>query len=161
MKYLLLFVSFIMLLLFPFTYVSAAEMDHSGHDMTRNEHADHSSMDHSAPSGTYEHKMVVDGIRVEFQVMSLASMNMKDPEGNTHHIMVKFFHDKMNHQLKDAVGKIKIISPSKKEHISTLNNYSGIFAANFTFNEQGKWGVISLFKIDGEKHVAKFWYPHK
>lgn len=133
-------------------------------DQRRNtpDHEDRSSytMKHSAPADTFTHHMVVDGIRAEFQVMSLASMNMTDPEGATHHIMVKFFHDEMNHQIKESVGKIKVIGPDKKEQIVELKNYSGIFAANVTFDRNGKYGVICLVKIDGEKHVFKFWYPH-
>jgi hypothetical protein len=56
---------------------------------------------------TYTHQAVVEGVRAEFQVMTLASMNMKDPEGNTHHVMVKFFHANSKDQIKNAVGKIK------------------------------------------------------
>jgi len=130
---------------------------HEGHGQGSMEHG----MNHSMAAGTYNHSEVVDGIRADFQVMSLASMNMKDPGGATHHIMVKFFHDKMNHQIQEVAGKIKIISPSQKEQIGTLTNYGGTYAANFSFNEPGKWGVICLFKENGNKHVAKFWYDHK
>jgi len=99
-------------------------------------------------------------VRAEFQIMSLASMNMKDPNGDTHHVMVKLFHDSMNHPIKDAVGKVKIIKPDGKEQTNSLKNYNGIFAANFTFGENGKYGVICLVIIDGEKHIFKFWYHH-
>jgi len=109
---------------------------------------------------TFTHQAVVEGVRAEFQVMSLASMNMKDPEGNTHHVMVKFFHANSKDQIKNAVGKIKVISPSGKERAETLENYSGVFAANFTFAEKGRYGVICLFKVDGKKRLVKFWYPH-
>ena len=112
------------------------------------------------PEGTYGHKDVVDGIRAEFQIMSLESMNMKDPKGATHHIMLRLFHDKMNHPIDKVVGKIKVVAPSGKEQIATLKDYNGIFAANFAFTEKGKYGVICLFKENGKKHVVKFWYPH-
>ena len=92
--------------------------------------------------------------------MSLASMNMKDPNGATHHVMVNLFHDSMNHPIKDAVGKVKVIGPDKKEQINTLKNYNGTFAANFTFSKNGKYGVICLVKVDGEKQTFKFWYQH-
>jgi len=88
-------------------------------------------------------------------------MNMKDPNGDTHHVMVKLFHDSMNHPIKDAVGKVKIIKPDGKEQTNNLKNYNGIFSANFTFGENGKYGVICLMIIDGEKHIFKFWYPHE
>lgn len=112
------------------------------------------------PVGVFEHKVIDNGIRAEFQIMSLASMNMKDPKGATHHVMVNLFHDSTNHPIKDAVGKVKVIMPDKKEQINTLKNYNGIFSANFTFSENGKYGVICLVKVDGEKHIFKFWYPH-
>ena len=118
------------------------------------------TMEHSQAGETFTHQEMVNGVRAEFQVMSLASMNMKDPEGNTHHVMVKLFHGNSKNQIKNAVGKVKVISPSGKERVETLKNYSGVFAANFTFVEKGKYGVICLFKVDGEKRLVKFWYPH-
>jgi hypothetical protein len=62
--------------------------------------------------------------------------------------------------MKNAVGKIKIISPSQKETVADLKDYSGTFAANVTFDEPGKYGVICLVKIDGKKPLYKFWYMH-
>ena len=131
-------------------------MAKEGHDMSEPE-----TMKHPDTAATFKHQAVVEGIRAEFQVMSLASMNMKDQRGATHHIMVKLFHDAMNHQVQNASGKIKVISPSGKEQIVSLKNYNGIFAANFTFREKGKYGVICLLKVDKQKHMFKFWYPHK
>jgi hypothetical protein len=90
--------------------------------------------------------------------MSLASMNMKDSEGNTHHVMAKFFEEGKKTQIKDAIGKIKVIAPSGKEQVATLKDYSGIFAGNFLVAEDGKHGIICLFKIGDKKRVAKFWY---
>ncbi len=140
------------------TGLSLAGSEHQGHgDMSKSHSA---TMEHSAKGDMFSHQDTVEGVRAEFQVMSLASMNMKDPEGNTHHIMVKFFNDSMNHQIKDVVGKIKVISPSGKEQVGSLIDYSGIYAANVTFGEKGKYGVICLFKVDGQKHLVKFWYPH-
>lgn len=116
--------------------------------------------DPASKGATFKHEAMVDGIHSEFQIMSLESMNMKDPEGNTHHIMVKLFRNNPKEPVKEAVGKIKVISPSGKEQIGTLKNYSGIFAANFTFPEKGKYGIICLLKVKDQKVVFKFWYPH-
>lgn len=138
--------------------LSLAGSSHEGHGEMSESHSD--TVDHGVKGDTYTHHDVVEGVRAEFQVMSLASMNMKDQEGNTHHIMVKFFNDSMNHQIKDVVGKIKVIGPSGKEQVGSLKDYSGIYAANFTFGEKGKYGVICLFKVDGQKRLVKFWYPH-
>jgi hypothetical protein len=106
----------------------------------------------------YANKEVVDGIRTEFQIMSLASMNMKDPGGATHHVMVKVFDDSMNHQINELAGKVKVIAPSGKDQIAALKNYSGVYAANFTLAEKGKYGVICLFKVKDKKCTVKFWY---
>ncbi|MBU1001773.1 MAG: hypothetical protein KKE73_04555 [Proteobacteria bacterium] len=108
----------------------------------------------------YKHAAMVDGIHAEFQVMDLASMNMSDPEGKTHHVMAMFMKD--NKMIEKAVGKIKLIAPSGKEQVQTLKDFGGgNFAANFSFDEPGKWGVICLFKDDAGKHIVKFWYDHK
>jgi hypothetical protein len=139
--------------------LSLAGSSHEGHGEMSEMHSD--TMEHGAKGETFTHQDVVEGVRAEFQMMSLASMNMKDPEGNTHHIMVKFFKDSMNHQIKDIVGKIKVIGPSGNEQVESLKNYSGIYAANFSFPEKGKYGVICLFKVEGQKRLVKFWYPHR
>lgn len=118
------------------------------------------SMKEMSATGAFEHKMTVDGIRTEFQIMSLADMNMKDPNGATHHVMVKLSDDKMNHTIDGIQGKIKIIAPSGAEQVVPLTDYSGTYAANFTFTENGNYGVICLFKKGDQSHVAKFWYPH-
>jgi len=132
--------------------IAFASSSHDGHDMNMK--------DGQAASGTYEHQAVAEGIRAEFQVMSLESMNMKDENGATHHIMVKLIDDANSQQVLDAIGKIKVISPTKKEQVRSLKDYNGILAANFTFNENGKYGVICLFKVNDQKKIFKFWYPH-
>lgn len=112
-----------------------------------------------AEGGHFTHSAMADGIHSEFQVMSLASMKMKDPEGKTHHVMASFMRD--DEKLTMAVGKVKLIAPSGKEQTASLKDYGGgNFAANFTIDEPGKWGVICLFKDDSGKHTVKFWYPH-
>lgn len=134
-----------------------------GHD-GGSDASDHKNMDHSSGTdagGNFKHAAMAEGIHSEFQVMSLESMNQKDEQGNTHHIMVKMFTDDKQHQIKDAVGKIKVIGPDGKEQVNALKNYGGVLAANFSFPEAGKYGVICLAKVNGEKRVFKFWYPHE
>ena len=116
-------------------------------------------MEHDS-SKTFSHETTIDGVKAEFQIMNLESMNMKDPDGKTHHIMVKFFNEESGEQLKDVTGKIKIIGPSSQEQEGTLTDYSGIYAANFTFDQMDKYGVICLFKSNDKKRVVKFWYTH-
>ncbi len=131
----------------------------SGHDMTDGMKPESGKAD-MKDMQTYKHQAVVDGIQADFQVMSLASMNMSDPEGHTHHIMVKLEKKGEDHPIANAIGKIKVIGPDKKEQTSTLKQYGDMMAGNFTFTEAGKYGVICLFVVDGQKHVVKFWYPY-
>lgn len=139
--------------------LAAADTPHEGHGKT--DMSAPSAMESAGPTGTFKHEAMDKHIRAEFQIMSLASMNMKDPHGATHHVMVKLIHDSMNHPIKDAAGKIKVIGPDGKEQINTLKNYNGTFAANFSFEETGKYGVICMVKVNGEKHAFKFWYHKK
>lgn len=138
---------------------AAADTSHKTHEKTHVQPS--GEMDHEAMASTFEHRMVDKQIRGEFQIMSLASMNMQDPSGATHHVMVKLFDNSGNQPVKEAVGKIKVIGPDKNEQINSLKNYSGVFAANFTFGQKGKYGIMCLVKINEEKHLFKFWYPHK
>lgn len=136
-------------------YVLANTSTHGAHG------ASASSIDHYSPDGTFNHQAVTDGVRAEFQIMSLASRNIEDPNGATHHIMVKLFHDAMNHQIKNGIGKIKVIGPDTTEQTTLLKDYGGIFAANFSFSKAGKYGVICLLKVNDKKHLYKFWYTHR
>lgn len=115
------------------------------------------AMDQSA----FKHEATVQAVKAEFQVMTLASMNMKDPAGATHHVMVKFFDAETDVPLEKAVGKIKIISPSRKEAVESLKDYNGIYAANFAFDEPGQYGIICLVKIEDKKLLYKFWFAFK
>lgn len=127
-------------------------MDHGGESK---------EMEHGSENmdGAFKYTAMADGVHTEFQVMDLASMNMQDPEGKTHHVMGTFKRD--DQVITTAVGKIKLISPTGKEQIASLQDYgSGIFAANFTIDEPGKWGVICLFKDAEGQHTVKFWYSH-
>jgi hypothetical protein len=134
--------------------ITSGALSMDGHEMKSD------SMDHQAMTGAFTHEMTTEGVKAEFQVMSLESMNMQDPGGATHHVMVKFFNADTGEQIKKAAGKIKIIAPSKKEAVVSLKDYNGIYAANFTVDEAGKYGVICLAKVEGKKPLYKFWYTH-
>ncbi len=108
----------------------------------------------------FEHHASKDGMDAKFQVMSLASMNMTSKKGETHHVMVNLSKTDDGKVIKEAKGKIKVIGPDGKEQVSPLKNYSGILAANFTFKEPGKYGVICLVKNSKKEHLFKFWYEH-
>lgn len=113
----------------------------------------------STKGGTFTHMAMVGDVHAEFKIMDLASMHMKDQHGKTHHVMVTFTRN--GKKLTRIVGKIKLISPSQKDQIANLKDYGGgNFAAMFTIDEPGKWGVICLFKDDSGTQTIKFWYPH-
>jgi hypothetical protein len=134
---------------------AAALASGSAHDA----HGKQAATGHSAAEeAVFEYKQTVEGVRAEFQVMSLASMNMTDPDGKTHHIMVKLIDETSDQPLEKAVGKIKVIGPDGKEQEGVLKDYGGIMAANFSFPQMGKYGVICLFKVDEKKRLVKFWY---
>ena len=147
-----------------FVLVAVPAMAMQGHDMKSDDKMDHSAqgmqMDHTGMGGTFKHAATQGGIDAEFQVMSLASMNMTSDRGQTHHIMVNLKETDGGAPIKNAVGKIKVIAPDKTEQESSLKNYNGILAANFTFEKSGKYGVICLLKNPENKQVFKFWYNH-
>ena len=131
--------------------------DHAGPSMEGKKGA---AMDHQQMSGGFQHQMTAEGVKAEFQIMSLESMNMKDAGGATHHVMVKFMDADNGNHIKEAVGRIKVIGPSKKETVVDMKDYGGIYAANFTVDEPGQYGMICLAKVAGKKPLYKFWYPH-
>ena len=135
---------------------SLAGAQHQGHDMSSHGAG---GMGQTQSSGTYTHQVVDQGVRAEFQVMSMASMNMKDAGGATHHIMVKFVREGTNEQIRNVMGRVRVVSPSGKEQVATLKDYSGMYAANFSFTEKGKYEVTCVFKADEQQHLVKFSYP--
>ncbi len=147
-----------------FALIAFPAMAMQGHDMKSDDKMDHDAhgmqMDHTGMGGTFKHTAMEGGIDAEFQVMSLASMNMTSDKGETHHIMVNLSEADGGAPIKNAVGKIKVVGPDGKEQVSTLKNYNGILAGNFTFKEPGKYGVICLLKNGDKKPVFKFWYNH-
>jgi hypothetical protein len=140
------------------------QVSREGHDMQPGNNTDHGTHDTDTGSsnagGTFKHHDSMDGMKAEFQVMSLASMNTTSDKGETHHVMVNLSETDGGAPIKKAVGKIKVVGPDGKEQVSTLKNYNGILAANFTFKEPGKYGIICLLKNEAKKHVFKFWYHH-
>ena len=137
--------------------LALAASTHQGHgDMST-----HGSggMGQTQSSGTFAHQVADQGVRAEFQIMSMAGMNMKDAGGATHHIMVTFVREGKNEQIRNVVGRIRVVSPSGKDQVETLKDYSGMYAANFSFSEKGKYEVTCVFKADDKQHVIKFSYP--
>lgn len=153
MKKYILFISLGLFLLAVLPVMAMQE--HDGHGPGSGQ-----AMDHAGKGGTFKHTARQGGIDAEFEVMSLASMNMTSEKGETHHIMVHLKAVDSGAPIEGAIGKIKVIGPDKTEQEGVLKNYNGILAANFTFKVPGKYGVICLLKEKDRKEVFKFWYPH-
>jgi len=158
MKKIIVFFAMFLIICSIVPNMTIADTTHEGHGQTHMPAM--TTKGNTSPTGTFKYQAVVKHIRAEFQIMSLASMNMKDPNNATHHVMVTLFNESMNHPIKDAVGKVKVIEPNGNEQINSLKNYNGIFAANFSFKKTGKYGVICLVKVGEEKYLFKFWYHH-
>ena len=92
-----------------FTLVAIPAMAMQGHDKKSDDKMDHGGhgmqMDHTGMDGTFKHTATEGGIDAEFQVMSLASMNMTSDKGETHHIMVNLKETDGGAPIKNAVGK--------------------------------------------------------
>ncbi|MEE4242748.1 MAG: hypothetical protein V2I36_14875 [Desulfopila sp.] len=157
MKKLIISILFVSLAVAGGTALAMKGMDHGGdHKNSSMEGMNHGS---ETMNGTFKHMAMAGDIHSEFQVMELAAMNMKDPDGKTHHVMATFSRN--GEKIEKVAGKVKLVSPSGKEQLADLENFgSGVFAANFTINEPGKWGVVCLFKDEQETQSVKFWYPH-
>lgn len=143
MKQLMLLAVTIVAVMFGSTAMAMEDMDH-GSERT---------------DGTFKHATMAGDIHAEFKVMSLTAMNMKDSSGNTHHVMASFTRD--GAKITKIAGKVKLISPSGEEQLAPLKDFgSGVFAANFTIDEPGKWGVVCVFKDEEGRQIVKFRYPH-
>ena len=57
------------------------------------------------------------------------------------------------------MGRVRVVSPSGKDQVETLKDFSGMYAANFSFPEKGKYEVTCVFKAGDKQHVIKFSYP--
>jgi hypothetical protein len=145
-------------------------MDHSKIDHSKMDHSktDHSKMEmkeskHDSMNmpGHFEKTVVNGDIKARFQIMSFESMNMKPMGGQTHHIMVDFIDTKSGKKIDDAIGKVQIVFPDGKKKAEKLANYSGVYTANYSFEDGKKYGVMCLVKAGGKKEAFKFWYNHK
>jgi hypothetical protein len=136
---------------------SPASAQHQGHGSMASAGA--GTTGPGAPSGTFTHEVVDQGVRVEFQIMSMATMKMKDPGGATHHVMVKFVREGTKEQIPKVMVRMRAVSPSGKDQVETLKEDGGIYVAGFTFAERGTYGVTCVFKVGDQQHLVKFSYP--
>jgi len=108
-------------------------------------------------------------IKAAFSVMAmrehkkmLQEMKMKvdvDPRA-THNIAVTLSDTRTNLSLTDAVVKMKVIDPKGKDQVKLLDFIAGMnqYAGDFTLSGKGRYQVLILFKSDGKKGAAGFYY---
>lgn len=151
---------YVSLLFFATNAFAMKGMDSSGHGMSAGKMSHSSTMSGSATKNdNFMHTGMTDGIHTNFQIMSLASMKMKAPDGKTHHIMVSFSQD--DQKMNEVVGTMSVISPTGKKQTGELKNFGGgMYASNFNFDEAGEWNIVCRFKDQSTKHAVNFKYQH-
>ncbi len=117
--------------------------------------------DHDGGGGTFKHIVTMDGVKAEFQIIDLENMNMKDANGTTHHVVVKFFNADTGEQIKNGTGKIIVVTPFNETSVANLRDYGGIYAANFKFIKPGKYKVSCHIKADEKNPMYNFRYNHQ
>lgn len=132
--------------------------DH-GHGSSKHSHHGH---------GAAAHEEVVDGVKVTFEIMSMAehakAMKITLPKGmkETHHIAVEFKDAKTGKAITEGDVNLKVQGPDKAVQTKALMAMQGHFGADFDLSKMGKYGVMSKFKVkDGKVRSAKFWYEVK
>lgn len=121
-----------------------------------------------AHSTTVAHEEVVDGVKVTFNVQTMAEamkeMGLQMPKGvkETHHLSVAFKDVKSGKALNEGTVAVKVQNPDKSTQTRDLVGMHGHFGADFEFSKSGKYGVMCKFQMkDGKTRQAKFWYTVK
>jgi len=120
----------------------------------------------ASPSRTF---LLEGGIKAAFSLMPMADhlkmlkdMKMKvevDPKA-THNIAVTLTDTRTNLPIMGAVVKMKVIDPKGKEQIKLLDFIQSMnqYAGDFTLSGKGRYQILILFKTDGKKRAAGFYY---
>lgn len=140
---------------------SIAQHQHGGH-------GGHSG--HGAP-GTHvdRNEVVVEGIRVTFQVMSnadhkkmLAEMQSNEElePGTTHNIAVVLQHEATRKEILDAEMRLKVLSPSDREQVKALRLSKEMKSYDNYFNlpEKGQYELLVAFRTGGKTIKAQAYH---
>lgn len=104
----------------------------------------------------------VDGLQVTFMIMKnemhkgmLAKMKMKDDleAGTTHDVMVVIRDEKTGRELTDTRVTLKVIGPDENEQVKAANYKEMMrsYDAYFNLTDKGKYQVLALFELGGQK----------
>ena len=124
----------------------------------------HGGMSMGTPMKMDTKEVIVEGVRVTFQVMAndehmkmLKDMKMKEDieSGTTHNITVTLKDVKTQKEIADAQINMKVVDPEGKDQIKALKYEEMMksYDAFFNLPEKGKYQVMILAK-DGEKKIT-------
>jgi len=128
--------------------------------------------EHGAGSKMETREVLVEGVKVIFQIMSnaehkkmLKDMKMKEDiePGTTHNITVTLKDEKTQKEVTNAEVQMKVVDPKGKDQIKALK-YEGemkSYDAYFNLPGKGKYQVLLLFKSGEKKGTAGIYYEIK
>jgi hypothetical protein len=142
------------------------QTEHSG---TKHEH---SATKHEHVVKTPTSEMNVDGIKVQFwvetmmehhqmmEMMGVPMGEMKMGADSTHEITVALIDEVKKELIKDAKINLKIIRPDGSDQVKMGTWMEGMdhYGADFRMDQQGKYQILTLFKVGDKKHKAGFYY---
>ena len=149
-----------------------AEMGHSKHSHEHKGQEMQHGQGMKMPEGMSMKTMIIDDYKVTVEIWDIPAYEkmmqgmrmepMQSPHDTTHHFAVSIHKDKL--KINNATIKMKIISPEGKPQIVTLSFNPDMmyqYVGHFNMAQQGKYQVMTLFKIEGQKHKGGYWYEKK
>jgi hypothetical protein len=132
----------------------------------------HGGMSMGTPMKMDTKEVIVEGVRVSFQVMAndehmkmLKGMKMKEDieSGTTHNITVTLKDVKTQKEIADAQINMKVVDPEGKDQIKALKYEEMMksYDAFFNLPEKGKYQVMILAKNGEKKITAGIYYEVK
>jgi hypothetical protein len=132
----------------------------------------HGGMSMGTPMKMDTKEVIVEGVRVSFQVMAndehmkmLKDMKMKEDieSGTTHNITVTLKDVKTQKEIADAQINMKVVDPEGKDQIKALKYEEMMksYDAFFNLPEKGKYQVMILAKNGEKKITAGIYYEVK
>jgi len=132
----------------------------------------HGGMSMGTPMKMDTKEIVVEGVRVTFQIMAneehqkmLKDMKMKEDieTGTTHNITVTLKDEKSQKDITDATVNMKVVDPAGKDQVKPLKYDDSMksYDAYFNLKEKGKYQIMVLFKAGDKKSTAGIYYEVK
>ena len=132
----------------------------------------HGGMSMGTPMKMDTKEVVVEGVRVSFQIMAndehmrmLKDMKMKEEveSGTTHNITVTLKDVNTQKEITDARINMKVVDPGGKDQIKALKfeEMMKSYDAFFNLAEKGKYQVMILAKSGEKKITAGIYYDLK